>query len=283
MYNIDFFEKINCSALICKNDVYSTIVEANSAFYELIGYSKKEMLDFFDNKFSALLIDDLSEILQKVNEAVRNKNILDYEFRIKNKDGNILWIHDIATYNSKDDLFYIIIMDITYRENILKNVIKLSETEPLSKLLNRGALEKRIEKKIMNAESKSQVLFLIDLDNFKQLNDIMGHQAGDEIIRIVGEKLKLIFVDDTVIGRLGGDEFVVYLDNISSERLIHYYAEKILNNLKFNLSDFIVASSIGVVYDKNKIHNFDGLYKLSDKALYKVKNREKGRYMLEVV
>ncbi|MGL5621590.1 sensor domain-containing diguanylate cyclase [uncultured Cetobacterium sp.] len=278
---MSFFEKISCGALICKNDPYSTIIEANNAFYNLIGYTKEEMSEVFDNKFSALVIDDLNEILKKVSNAVKTKNVLDYEFRIRNKKGDILWIHDIATYNPEDDLFYVVIMDVTYREKILKNISKFSEIDSLSQLLNRGALEKKIKKKISNKKIESQAMFLIDLDNFKQLNDTKGHQVGDEIIKIVGEKLKLIFGKEFILGRLGGDEFLVYLENPSSENILHHYAEKILNNLKFNSDNVVVEASIGAIYDTTKKFSFEELYNLSDINLYETKNTQKGKYILK--
>lgn len=281
MQNMSFFEKIRCGALVCKNDPYSTIIEANNAFYNLIGYTKEEMSEIFDNKFSALVIDDLNEILKKVSNAVKTKNVLDYEFRIRNKKGDILWIHDIATYNPEDDLFYVVIMDVTYREKILKNISKFSEIDSLSQLLNRGALEKKIKKKISNKKIESQAMFLIDLDNFKQLNDTKGHQVGDEIIKIVGEKLKLIFGKEFILGRLGGDEFLVYLENPSSENILHHYAEKILNNLKFNSDNVVVEASIGAIYDTTKKFSFEELYNLSDINLYETKNTQKGKYILK--
>lgn len=281
MQSMSFFEKISCGALICKNDPYSTISEANNAFYNLIGYTKEEMSEIFDNKFSALVIDDLNEILKKVSNAVKTKNVLDYEFRIRNKKGDILWIHDIATYNPEDDLFYVVIMDVTYREKILKNISKFSEIDSLSQLLNRGALEKKIKKKISNKKIESQAMFLIDLDNFKQLNDTKGHQVGDEIIKIVGEKLKLIFGKEFILGRLGGDEFLVYLENPSSENILHHYAEKILNNLKFNSDNVVVEASIGAIYDTTKKFSFEELYNLSDINLYETKNTQKGKYILK--
>ncbi len=281
MQSMSFFEKISCGALICKNDPYSTIIEANNAFYNLIGYTKEEMSEVFDNKFSALVIDDLNEILKKVSNAVKTKNVLDYEFRIRNKKGDILWIHDIATYNPEDDLFYVVIMDVTYREKILKNISKFSEIDSLSQLLNRGALEKKIKKKISNKKIESQAMFLIDLDNFKQLNDTKGHQVGDEIIKIVGEKLKLIFGKEFILGRLGGDEFLVYLENPSSENILHHYAEKILNNLKFNSDNVVVEASIGAIYDTTKKFSFEELYNLSDINLYETKNTQKGKYILK--
>lgn len=280
---MNFFEKISCGALICKNDPYSTIVQANNAFYNLIGYTKEEMQQLFDNKFSALVLDDLEEILKKVSDSVKNTNILDYEFRIKNKYGHTLWIHDIATYNPEDDLFYVVIMDITYRENILQNISKSSEMDSLSNLLNRGALEKQIKNKISSKKTKSQAMFLIDLDNFKKLNDTMGHQVGDEVIKVVGEKLKTIFNKNFILGRLGGDEFVIYLDNPSSEKILHQYMKNILNSLNLSSNNITIESSIGAVYDSKKIYSFEELYRISDIALYEVKNEKKGNYLLKKI
>ncbi|MGL5543792.1 MAG: sensor domain-containing diguanylate cyclase [Cetobacterium sp.] len=281
MNNMNFFEKISCGALICKNDPYSTIVKANSAFYDLIGYTEEEMQQLFDNNFSALVLDNLEDILKKINNSIKKTNILDYEFRIRNKKGDTLWIHDIATYNPEDDLFYIVIMDITYRENILQDISKSSEIDSLSNLLNRGALEKQIKNKISSSNTKSQAMFLIDLDNFKKLNDTMGHQVGDEVIKVVGEKLRTIFNKNFILGRLGGDEFIIYLDNPSSEKILHHYMKSILNSLKLNLNNISIASSIGAIYDSKNIHSFEELYKISDTALYEVKNKQKGNYLLK--
>ncbi|MGL6023575.1 MAG: sensor domain-containing diguanylate cyclase, partial [Cetobacterium sp.] len=278
-FNHDFFEKISCGALVCKNDPYSTIIKANSAFYKMIGYTEEEMIQQFDNRFSELVIDDLNVILKKVNHAVDFKNVLDYEFRIKTKSGKILWIHDIATYDSKMNVFNVVIMDITYRENLLNHAYKLSEIDTLSNLLNRGALEKKIKNKISSTESKSQAMILIDLDNFKYINDTEGHQVGDEIIVSIGKKLKNLFSENEVVGRLGGDEFLVYIDNLFSKKSLDEYIELIIKELNYNLDENIfIKSSIGVVFDKDRKYNFSELYKFADIALYNVKKNTKGKY-----
>jgi two-component system sensor histidine kinase EvgS len=129
MVNIGFFEKIGCGALICKNDEYSTILEANSEFYKMIGYTKEEMKTLYQNRFSELVVDDLSEILEKVNQAVDSKKRLDYEYRIKNKDNKIMWIHDVAVYDEEENVFYVVIMDITYREENLERIYNILEKD----------------------------------------------------------------------------------------------------------------------------------------------------------
>lgn len=120
----DFFYDNHCPMLICKNDKYSTIIEANNAFYCLVGYSRNEMERIYNNHFSSLVIDDVSKILDKVKLTIKCNNVLNYEFRIKNKLGKTIWIHDIATYDSKTDTFFVTIMDITYRQNQLELIEK---------------------------------------------------------------------------------------------------------------------------------------------------------------
>ncbi|WP_297432303.1 sensor domain-containing diguanylate cyclase [uncultured Cetobacterium sp.] len=280
MRDIDFFEKISCGALICKNDKYSTILKANSAFYKMVGYTEDEMKKIHKNRFSELVVDDLTEILEKVNQAVGSEKKLDYEYRIKNKDNKIMWIHDVATYDEENNLFHVIIMDITYREDELNRVRKNLEKDLLSNLLNRAALEKKVKNKIDKKMFGIQSLIIIDLDNFKCINDNMGHQKGDEVISFIGTKLKEIFHKEGIVGRLGGDEFAVYLENITKSDL-EVYLKRMIDELEITIEKIKIKSTIGVAYDKNGGCNFKELYKLADFALYALKKTSKGSYLIK--
>ncbi|WP_041054910.1 hybrid sensor histidine kinase/response regulator [Vibrio owensii] len=136
----DFFTNSHCALLVCKNDCHSTIIEANDAFYDLVGYSRKEFKNSLNNQFASIVIDDLSVILDQVLEAVKSNASLDYEYRIRTKQGEILWIHDIANYNKELDCFYVAIMNITYRQNALDSILKTTGidhiTQWLSSLIN---------------------------------------------------------------------------------------------------------------------------------------------------
>ncbi|WP_194439496.1 hybrid sensor histidine kinase/response regulator [Vibrio fluminensis] len=131
-YQKTFLEKNNCALLLCKNDQYSTIIEANSAFYRLIGYSPEEMSSLFNNRFASLVIDDVNQLLQKISSSLQDNSTLDYEFRIQNKQGQTLWIHDIATYDKSLDCFFVVIMDITYRQNALDSIVKTTSIDNLT-------------------------------------------------------------------------------------------------------------------------------------------------------
>ncbi|BBM64832.1 hypothetical protein VA249_14780 [Vibrio alfacsensis] len=136
----DFFANSHCALLVCKNDCYSTIIEANDAFYDLVGYTRAEFEHSLKNHFASIVIDDLSTILDQVQGAIKNNATLDYEYRIRTKQGEVLWIHDIANYNKELDCFFVAIMNITYRQNALDSILKTTSidhiTQWLSSLIN---------------------------------------------------------------------------------------------------------------------------------------------------
>ena len=125
-----------------------------------------------------------------------------------------------------------------------------------------------------------QSLIIIDLDNFKCINDNMGHQKGDEVISFIGTKLKEIFHKEGIVGRLGGDEFAVYLENITKSDL-EVYLKRMIDELEITIEKIKIKSTIGVAYDKNGGCNFKELYKLADFALYALKKTSKGSYLIK--
>lgn len=278
-----FFHKVACGLLVCKNDPYSTIIEANDAFYSMVGYTKREMLSLYKNRFSELVVDSLDEILKKVDSAVQDRNVLDYEYKIRCKSNKIIWIHDIATYDPEENVFHVVIMDITYKEKQLERVTKAAAKDKITGLLNREALEKRIVENINNNKGKSQTMFLIDLDNFKAVNDLNGHQVGDEVLAYMGRRLRRMFSDDYIVGRLGGDEFMMLLTGIQSDEDINRLAKGLVSVLKLEVKGICVSSSVGIVFDKQGSCDFKRLYELSDKALYKAKHLDKDKYEIEIV
>lgn len=278
-----FFQKNACGFLVCKNDKYSTIIEANDAFYEMVGYTKEEMLDKHKNRFSELVIDDLDEILEKVNATINHGAVLDYEYRIKHNSGKIMWIHDIATYVPEENIFNVAIMDITYKEKELESAFKAATLDKVTGLLNRATLEKRIKKRVGESSNTPQFMILLDLDNFKKVNDKNGHQSGDKVLEIVGEKLKQISKENYLIGRLGGDEFMVFCNSIKSAEEVHTYSQKIVDTLKLEVGGICISASLGVILDELGRCNFEELYSLGDTALYQVKYTNKGIYEMKVI
>lgn len=117
-----FLETVNsfaCGIAICKNDPYSTIVQANDAFFDITGYTRDEMSEQFENRFASIVVDDVSKILEKILDVtIAQSKTIDYTYRIRRKDGKIITIHDIAVYDKLTDTYQVVIMDISKNEKI---------------------------------------------------------------------------------------------------------------------------------------------------------------------
>ena len=120
---------------------------------------------------------------------------------------------------------------------------------------------------------------IIDLDNFKYINDTLGHDMGDQVLRKFSLILKEIFSENSYIGRFGGDEFLVFIFNQESNIEIENKANKLLEKMKEINDQYIdhLSCSIGICFVENE-NNFENLFKKSDKALYMCKNSGKNSY-----
>ena len=166
------------------------------------------------------------------------------------------------------------IQDNEFKELIymlIKDNLKLQKesiVDPLSGLYNRRILEKL---NIVPA-----IAIMCDIDNFKEINDIYGHDKGDYVIKGIGKILKENFRSTDYVCRLGGDEFLILLNDYCSERFILERCEKLKCEIleKIILPNHKVTLSIGVALDNN-CNKFDELIKKADESLYKSKNSGK--------
>ncbi len=156
--------------------------------------------------------------------------------------------------------------------------------DPLTKLFNR----KYIQYCVDFPQDKNGIcaLMIIDVDDFKKVNDILGHTQGDNMLINISKILKDSFYEDALIGRLGGDEFIVYFEHVKSREYIikqlNYFISNFPITLSKNEQSITVSTSIGVVFS-NKISDnlYNNLYKKADKAMYTVKNNEKNGYFID--
>jgi len=170
--------------------------------------------------------------------------------------------------------------------NIIDNLDKIhgleaaAQTDSLTKLLNKVASQEKIGEMIKN--SVAGALLMIDLDNFKPVNDIYGHAAGDKILIKLAELIKSTIRENDLAGRMGGDEFIVFLENVSSEMTLKakttFLNEEIVKYAKEIFGETMnipLGVSVGAAFVPNAGRDFQTLYKKADKALYEVKQRGK--------
>lgn len=168
----------------------------------------------------------------------------------------------------------------------LEELLRRASRDALSGLLNRDTMEREIRRRLAALlPEEACALFILDLDNFKQVNDTFGHQAGDQAIRESARMLSGLFRASDIIGRLGGDEFAVFLTGARiTEELLHRKAAQICDTLQLSVGEngtVSLTASVGVcLADANQ--TFEGLYQSADLALYRAKKSGKHRYCLKV-
>jgi hypothetical protein len=170
------------------------------------------------------------------------------------------------------------------QEAYLKDLQRSASVDMVSGLLNRAATEHYIKDRLHKMEQTDTcALFIVDLDDFKQVNDILGHPAGDQVIRQTAGMLSNIFCASDIVGRLGGDEFAVFLCGQITEELVREKAALICEKLQMALGDretVNVTASVGA-YLAEKGQEFEGLYQSADLALYKAKKAGKHQFYLK--
>ena len=166
----------------------------------------------------------------------------------------------------------------------LAELQKRAAKDALSGLLNRDTMEQSIKGRLLDMEPEDTcALFIVDLDDFKRVNDTLGHQAGDRAIRQAGKILSNLFYARDIVGRLGGDEFAVFLYGSISLDLVRAKASQICGELQLVLGTeqtLTLTASVGV-YLAGKGQEFEGLYHSADLALYKAKKNGKHQFYLK--
>ena len=171
------------------------------------------------------------------------------------------------------------ILNVHFVRELVNPIQRKSITDKLTGILNREGLEKFFNAQIIE-HNKTGALILIDLDHFKEVNDTLGHPAGDHVLRRTANELKMFFRNSDIVARMGGDEFAVFAPSLEDMRSIKVKMRQLVALLKYgyNLGGndiLLVTPSIGIsVYPKDG-KNFKTLYDNADRALYHVK--ESGR------
>ena len=160
----------------------------------------------------------------------------------------------------------------------------------MEELFNKKTMENlcKMKLKTFNENETSNIFmafYIIDLDHFKEVNDLFGHQFGDKVLVEFARGLRKIFRPNDCIGRFGGDEFVVIVDSLPNMEVVIRKAEQI-KQIAFNLTvegkGHIVTASIGVAIAPQNGRDYDSLFASADKAVYHVKNNGKNGYYCEL-
>lgn len=156
-----------------------------------------------------------------------------------------------------------------------------ADTDLLTGLNNKLATERKIKDYIEQYPDSMAMMFVLDIDNFKKINDTMGHAFGDEVLKTLGRTISPIFRVTDIIGRTGGDEFTIFLKFLKTDENTLKEAQKLVNFFNgFTAGEYVkysATASIGAAVFPADGKDFETLYKAADKALYKAKQRGKNQ------
>jgi len=266
-------------------DETNAIVSVNQAFEKLTGYTFNEVKGENPRIFNSGWADNVF-YAHMWNSLLKN-NFWQDELWDRKKDGSLYAVNmSIACVKDKEDKIknYIAISrDITESKNKEKAIHRLAYYDFLTKLPNRKLFEQEVESYIKSShynDKKFAILFL-DLDNFKWVNDSLGHHVGDKLLVKVSQLLSSLISEDSIVSRLGGDEFIIiapYEKKLTISKLATDILETVSKPILIDEKDINVGWSIGIsVYPKNA-DNYTDLLKSADTAMYMAKENGKNNF-----
>lgn len=270
----------NNTEAIVITDANHRIVRVNDAFTRISGFQPDEVIGKDPKIFSSGRMS--KEFYRDMWNALLSNNGWTGEIWNKRKNGEIYpeWlILSLVRDDSGNIANYIAIYsDITERKKEEERIQYIASHDVLTGLPNRFLLTDRISQALVYAERnrlKVGILF-IDLDRFKNINDSLGHDVGDLLLKQVAERMAVCLRRSDTIARLGGDEFVAVLPDIESEHEIAFVAEKMQEKFgdKFviNGHDLSITPSIGISIYPDDGADSDTLLRNADMAMYRAKN-----------
>lgn len=210
------------------------------------------------------------------------------DFRIRNVENKFIWCRVRFTNqcdeNGKPVKAVGIITDIDQEKRAMEELRRRAERDALTGLYNREETERQIRCHIESRPNKLCALFMIDTDNFKQVNDRQGHLFGDAVLSELAAAMQKMIRKDDVVGRIGGDEFVIFLKDISSVGVAEQKAAELREMFQrlFREEKQLVeiTCSIGVAIYPKDGDSFHSLYHSADIALYHAKSQGKNQYVV---
>jgi diguanylate cyclase (GGDEF)-like protein/PAS domain S-box-containing protein len=279
-YRIAFQTSIDAIAISRLRD--GTFLDVNSSFRSILGYEPHEALGK-----TSLELDIWKDVRERerLTEVLRlQSNCQDFQAQFKGKGGKLFWGTISASLVEVDGESCIlsVLRDITQTKLAEEEIRNLAFFDPLTGLANRRLLLEKLRKSVAFSARRhlKRALFFVDLDDFKKLNNTLGHQTGDLLLRKVAQRLTTCVREVDTVGRLGGDEFVLLVEDLSAipeeaadeARAI---AEKILGSVcepyQLDGRECISSCSIGITIFGDGHENIGQILQQADIAMYQAK------------
>ncbi|HXV20925.1 MAG TPA: PAS domain S-box protein, partial [Desulfuromonadales bacterium] len=226
---------VNSDEMIGVTDLAANIIDVNPAFCRLTGYAREEILG--RNMRLLQLESNEHQFYEYHGQALRETGAWQGEIRGRRKNGEpfatLMTINAVRNDLGEPTHFVSLSTDITRLKEVEEQLRRLAFFDPLTGLANRELLHDRLQQTLYEADrDRTQAaLLMLDLDNFKDINDTLGHPSGDRILSQVGERLRKRMRHSDTVARMGGDEFVIVLRNVTCSENVALVARGIVDSL----------------------------------------------------
>ncbi len=277
----------NMQAAVAITDLEGHVVAVNAAFTRVFGYSEEEVIGQTPRMWKSGIhsADYYRELWSSVSELGTWQG----EIHNRRKNGELFpaWLTISSIYDEHGEVMYYfgVVADMSHKEGSPKALEYLAHYDALTGVPNRVLLYARLKHAIEHSHrtAKPGAVLFLDLDRFKNVNDSLGHSAGDELLRQVAARLKKRLRLGDTLARLGGDEFVIVLEELSDIVDAHRVAMDCIDHLRtpfklYGNNTVYIGASIGLALFPEHAETADALIQYADTALYAAKEAGRGTY-----
>lgn len=273
-------------------DVKTGRLNFDSGWGNLLGYADAvERPQFLADWENLLNPEDHDRVVSILHSHIEG-TLPEYkaEYRIRSKNGSMVWVAGHGKAVSRDASgkalrIVGVTRDITVSKKIEDTIWRMAHFDHLTGLPNRILLKDRIEQAIHQAQRHERQLavFYMDLDGFKQVNDTLGHEGGDDLLQKVASRLSGLLRSTDTLARMGGDEFILLMHDVQNQEDANTLAQKIMTALQSHFRvrrmDCMIGCSIGIAIFPADGKDASSLISNADKAMYQAKAAGKNRVM----
>ncbi len=233
--------------------------------------------------------DDLPLLRSKVEALMAGSSSEVMDLRIANSEGRYSWSRirasNVFDADGRPEYIIGIIYDIDQLKTDALSMQQQAQRDSLTRLLNKASTQQEVSSYLSQRRADSLAAMLVmDLDNFKAINDSQGHFYGDAVLNQVGTTLRNLFRNQDIVGRIGGDEFMILLKDLPDRKVVEDRCALLVDTLRAQLQkltpDLPVSVSVGAALAPVHGDSYSLLYRHADEALYSAKRRGKNRYTL---
>ena len=281
-------EQIPAVTYIGSREPYVPSIYISPRLEGLLGFTPAEWLLDSNNWRNRLHPDDATETIEALARANTEGADFCLEYRMSRRDGALVWVRDEAVLlhdaEGRPTLWQGQITDITEHKRLEAQLTHQAFHDPLTKLPNRALFSDRVDHAVRRIERTEEcvAVMFIDLDNFKVVNDTLGHAVGDEVLSLTAKRLNESLRGADTAARLGGDEFAVLLEatsEIDARRIATRILSSFRRELRVHDKEVMLAGSIGIAMGSGA-EDSDQLLRNADTAMYAAKNGGRNRFVM---